>query len=83
MVFMLVILSFPTSPDPQASTMNYTSVVLGGVMFLAVAWYYFPVYGGVHWFRGPMFTVEDKSESMGNDGSVEGKLVEIRENVVL
>ncbi len=37
--------------------MNYTVVVLGGVFILSLAWYYFPVYGGVHWFEGPVPTV--------------------------
>jgi hypothetical protein len=37
--------------------MNYTVVVLGGVFILCLVWYYFPVYGGVHWFEGPVPTV--------------------------
>ena len=49
--------------------MNYASVVLGGVMLLAIGWYYFPVYGGVHWFRGPTFNVE-RMDSVGHEGSV-------------
>lgn len=39
--------------------MNYTIVVLGGVLLLSVIWYYFPVYGGVHWFTGPVPNVEN------------------------
>lgn len=38
--------------------MNYTVVVYGGVLVLALAYYYFPVYGGVHWFTGPVRTIE-------------------------
>ena len=38
--------------------MNYTVVVLGGTFALALAYYYFPVYGGVHWFTGPHRTLE-------------------------
>jgi hypothetical protein len=38
--------------------MNYTSVVLGGVLILSLLWFYLPVYGGVHWFKGPVRTVE-------------------------
>ncbi|KAG9316271.1 amino acid/polyamine transporter I [Chiua virens] len=70
MLFMLIVLCFPTNPGPEATSMNYTSVVLGGVMVLAIAWYYFPVYGGVHWFQGPTFTVEKavaSSDLVGND----------------
>lgn len=33
-------------------------VVLGGVLVLSLVWYYFPVYGGVHWFTGPVATIE-------------------------
>ena len=38
--------------------MNYTVVVLGSVFILSLVWYYFPVYGGVHWFEGPVPTVD-------------------------
>ena len=27
---------------------------MGGTLLFALAWYYCPVYGGVHWFRGPI-----------------------------
>lgn len=77
MGIMLVILCFPSTPGPQVAAMNYTSVVLGGVMLLAMGWYYFPVYGGVHWFRGPAFNVEDKTGSAGHEGSIMEKTVEI------
>lgn len=54
MIFMMVVLCFPAMPNPQVLDMNYTSVVLGGVMALALLYYYFPVYGGKHWFQGPI-----------------------------
>lgn len=59
--------------------MNYTLVVLGGVMSLAMGWYYCPVYGGVHWFQGPRFNAVGKvssrtrSVSVGDEGSVPEK----------
>lgn len=31
---------------------------MGGVLFASLVWYYFPVYGGVHWFTGPVRNVE-------------------------
>lgn len=50
--------------------MNYTVVVFGGVMTLSLIWYYFPIYGGVHWFTGPIkniaFPAPDNVESMRN-----------------
>ncbi|KAF9237249.1 amino acid/polyamine transporter I [Melanogaster broomeanus] len=54
MMVMIVVLCFPSAPQPQPTSMNYSSIVLGGVMTLAMIWYYFPVYGGVHWFHGPV-----------------------------
>ena len=68
MFFMLVILCFPSSPNPDVTTMNYTSVVLGGVMSLAMVWYYFPVYGGIHWFQGPTFNIEETTPSRTSVG---------------
>ena len=55
---MTIVVMFPTSPSPDAAGMNYTVVVLGGVLLLALAYYYFPAYGGVFWFRGPQKTLE-------------------------
>ncbi|KAJ7903166.1 amino acid/polyamine transporter I [Mycena leptocephala] len=74
MVFMTVVLMFPTAPDPTAMTMNYTSVVFGGVLLLSVGYYYLPGYGGVHWFRGPVANVkfrEAAREKDAYDGSAE------------
>jgi hypothetical protein len=57
MLFMIVIFFFPATPQITAQEMNYTVVVLGGFMSIAVGWYYFPVYGGVHWFNGPIANI--------------------------
>ncbi|EIN05728.1 APC amino acid permease [Punctularia strigosozonata HHB-11173 SS5] len=57
MVFSIAILLFPTSPHPAASDMNYTVAVSGGVVALSLVYYYFPVYGGKHWFTGPVRNV--------------------------
>ena len=48
---------FPTLPHTDVSDMNYTVAVFGGTAFLSLVWYYFPKYGGVHWFRGPVNNV--------------------------
>ena len=65
-----IVFLFPTTPQTSASEMNYSVVVLGGVLGLSVIWYYFPVYGGVHWFTGPIPNVEkakgvDSASRMG------------------
>lgn len=58
MAFMTIVFLFPTEPTTTAGDMNYAVVVLGGVLALSLLWYCFPVYGGVHWFTGPIKTVE-------------------------
>ncbi|KAH7882169.1 amino acid/polyamine transporter I [Phlebopus sp. FC_14] len=65
MTFMNIVFFFPTTPQTSTTTMNYTVVVLGGVLLLSLMWYYFPVYGGVHWFVGPVpnVSVDDTTES--------------------
>jgi len=58
MVFTSLVLFFPTTKRTSAQDMNYTVVVLGGVLMFSLVWYYFPVYGGVHWFKGPVPNVD-------------------------
>ncbi|KAG1792164.1 amino acid/polyamine transporter I [Suillus plorans] len=64
MVFMIVVFCFPATPQTTTQQINYTAVVLGGFMFLAISWYYCPVYGGVHWYTGPIsnFTLTIRDE---------------------
>ncbi|KAH6911887.1 APC amino acid permease [Coprinopsis sp. MPI-PUGE-AT-0042] len=71
MWFMLVIFLFPGAPTvPTAGDMNFTVVVLGGVLFLSLIYYFLPVYGGRHWFTGPVRTVETHSHSDGSSDSI-------------
>ncbi|OAX32315.1 amino acid transporter [Rhizopogon vinicolor AM-OR11-026] len=76
MAFMDIVFFFPTTPQTSVAGMNYTVVVLGGILFLSVVWYYFPVYGGVHWFTGPVSNVGKVSEEAASSirGSVEKNL---------
>ncbi|GJJ13295.1 hypothetical protein Clacol_007547 [Clathrus columnatus] len=65
---------FPTSPNPDVQDMNCTVVVIGGAIFGCLGWYYFPVYGGVHWFNGPMKTVQPASkDSVSSTGPSDEK----------
>ena len=57
MTFTSIVFFFPTTRQTNASDLNYAVVILGGWFILSIAWYYFPVYGGVHWFEGPRPTV--------------------------
>ena len=52
---------FPTSPAPNSQSMNYTVVVLGGWLLFSIGFYYFPVIGGVHWFKGPVANTQTVS----------------------
>ena len=68
---MFVVFLFPTSPQTSAPEMNYSVVVLGGVLILSLVWYYFPVYGGVHWFTGPVRNVEEEVSGKESVGDVQ------------
>ncbi|KAF8900189.1 amino acid/polyamine transporter I [Mucidula mucida] len=76
MWFMTIALLFPTEPAPTATNMNYSVVVIGGVILLSVIYFYFPKYGGVYWFNGPVANVSedtfadvkhDREASLGRD----------------
>ncbi|PBK92908.1 APC amino acid permease [Armillaria gallica] len=58
MIFMTVVFMFPLTPSPGVGNMNYTVVVQGGVLVLSAVYFYFPRYGGMYWFKGPVSTVE-------------------------
>ncbi|KAG2110118.1 amino acid/polyamine transporter I [Suillus clintonianus] len=84
MFIMDIVFFFPTTPQTDVANMNYTVVVLGGILFLSIMWYYCPVYGGVHWFTGPVSNLEKVSEESTSSirGSVEKNVcVDIRESV--
>lgn len=66
MMFMNVVFFFPTTPQTDVTDMNYTVVVLGGVLILSLMWYYCPVYGGVHWFTGPVANVDNMPADNGS-----------------
>ncbi|KAI0776821.1 APC amino acid permease [Trametes elegans] len=74
MAFMGTVFLFPAAPSPDVGDMNYTVVRRArGVLALSLVWYYFPKYGGVHWFRGPVPTVEKQAavarDIPGEEGS--------------
>ncbi|KAF7307671.1 Gaba permease [Mycena kentingensis (nom. inval.)] len=77
MLFFAVVFLFPTTPQTTVEDMNYTIVVLGGVLLLSLFWYYAPVVGGVHWFKGPVANVvlaeaeEDPASRTEKDGDAQ------------
>ncbi|KXN82731.1 hypothetical protein AN958_02223 [Leucoagaricus sp. SymC.cos] len=62
MLLMIVVFLFPAVPGPTSQSMNYTVVVVGGVISLSLGYYFFPKYGGRYWFTGPVHTIEDVDE---------------------
>lgn len=59
--FISVIVCLPSYlPVSAASDMNYACVVTGATFIFSTAWYYFPKYGGVHWFSGPKSNIDDE-----------------------
>ncbi|KAG2351622.1 amino acid permease-domain-containing protein [Suillus spraguei] len=69
MIFMIIVFFFPSTPQTTVQEMNYTVVVLGGYMALAIFWYYCPVYGGVHWFKGPVTNLTPSITDACRDGN--------------
>lgn len=67
MTFMSIVFLFPTIPDTDVEGMNFTVVVLGGTLLLSLVYYYFPRYGGKHWFTGPIPTIERTRPSSETD----------------
>ncbi|KAI0027596.1 amino acid/polyamine transporter I [Vararia minispora EC-137] len=76
MAFVLVVFFFPSSPGPMAANMNYTVVVLGGTLSLALSYFYFPKYGGTHWFHGPATTINADEETGGESQSASDKKIQ-------
>jgi len=72
MSFMVVVLLFPTMPDPDVEGMNFAVVVLGGTLLLSVVYFYFPRYGGKTWFTGPIHTIDTVSVPLQTDDTAEG-----------
>jgi len=74
MVFMTIVFLFPMTPQTSVQNMNYTVAVLGGVLLLSLVWYYFPKYGGVHWFTGPVANVNTtRSPSLNKTRSIDSE----------
>ncbi|TFK47668.1 hypothetical protein OE88DRAFT_786294 [Heliocybe sulcata] len=79
MVFAIVMIPFSTNPGPSASSMNYTIAVLGAVLVGSLTYYYFPVYGGAHWFRGSVANI-DRTAAM-NPGLRRNQDVDVEEKI--
>ncbi|TRM63319.1 amino acid permease-domain-containing protein [Schizophyllum amplum] len=74
MTLMSVVFLFPATPlrADYAANMNYSVVVLGGVLGLSLVYYYFPRWGGVHWFKGPVATIGEGAMIVGGKGGMIG-----------
>ena len=71
MTFMTTIVLFPSTSSPSAGDMNYAVAVIGGVLIIAVLYYYFPHYGGKYWFEGPLGALRRLEEEEDEKGKLE------------
>jgi len=72
MILMVIVFLFPLTPQTSVHQMNYTVAVLGGVMLLSVIWFYLPIYGGAHWFKGPVTNITIRPSSVDGSQSLAG-----------
>lgn len=75
MLFTSVVFMFPSTPQTTVEDMNYAIVVEGGIMILSLVYYFFPKYGGIHWFRGPIPTIDEVDEVEDQKSAKETKAV--------
>ncbi|KAK0184573.1 amino acid/polyamine transporter I [Armillaria mellea] len=64
MILMMIVFLFPAEPGPVAESMNYTVVVVGGIITLATVYY---LISGRFWFTGPVVTISDGSGGKRSD----------------
>lgn len=76
---MPVIFCFPTTPTPTVADMNYTCLMLGGLIFCSLSYYYCPKYGGKHWFTGPVVTIEGATSDIEGEKDNEMHAVDLVE----
>jgi hypothetical protein len=69
MVLMTIILLFPVTLHSSAETMNYSVVVVGGIVILSLTYYFAAAH---NWFEGPAHTAEGFSEPKDDSESREG-----------
>jgi len=62
MIFIIILLFFPTYQTPNADQMNYAIVVIGFFVIFCLSYYYFPKYGGKTFFHGPVRTIDSNQE---------------------
>ncbi|KIJ35462.1 hypothetical protein M422DRAFT_262231 [Sphaerobolus stellatus SS14] len=66
MIFITIVFSFLANPNPTAANINYTLVVLG-VIFFAIVYFYIQKYSGKYWFNGPISTISSfQTEQISN-----------------
>ena len=59
MIFIFILLLFPTYPNPSAQEMNYVVVASGFVLLFCVVYYWVPGFGGRSFFTGPVRIIDD------------------------
>jgi hypothetical protein len=45
----------------QQQTLNYAPIMIGGITIISVGGWFFPKWGGRHWFKGPQRTISEET----------------------
>lgn len=59
MLFIIILLLFPSYQNPSIEEMNYALVVLGAILTFCIVYYWMPVIGGKTFFTGPIRTIDE------------------------
>lgn len=63
--FFVMPLKFDENMHQRAQDFNYTGVVLAGVIFIALVYWYLPApYGARHFFQGPKREADKEEEAV-------------------
>jgi len=58
-LFQFVVLMLPQVFPVNAKTLNYAPIMIGGITLIALVSWFFPKWGGRHWFQGPQRTISE------------------------
>jgi len=78
--FLFVVLILPQLYPVNAQTLNYAPICIGIISIVSLAGWFFPRWGGRHWFKGPIKTITEEELS---NMRVEGGLTTVEEGEAL
>ncbi|KIW91483.1 uncharacterized protein Z519_07449 [Cladophialophora bantiana CBS 173.52] len=79
-LFLFAVLLLPQLYPVDADTLNYAPICIGIITIISLAGWFFPVWGAMHWFQGPIKTITE--EELRN-ARVEGGVATVDEGDAL